>query len=261
MRLRVGDLYLNAADEGEGRVVLFLHGLGANHRNWEAQLDAFRGDFRCVAPDWRGAGDSDSPPAPYDYVMMADDLDGLCEKMGIARAVVVGQSMGGSIAQVFALRHPGRVEALALVATVCRSVSGSAETYAEAKAVIGREGLGPIPGMYLDQVYPKTFQDAHPGLVARFRRELLNYRPEGLLAAMSAGTDFDLQPELPAIVAPTLVIVGAQDAICRPEESALIARLIPHARLVTLPDCGHQPHVEHPGQFNAVLRSFIDERG
>jgi 3-oxoadipate enol-lactonase len=78
---------LNVVDEGDGRALLLLHGMGANHRIWTYQLDAFHGELRCVAPDLRGAGQSEQPPGPYCIEGLADDVAALCERIGVDRAV------------------------------------------------------------------------------------------------------------------------------------------------------------------------------
>lgn len=258
MRLDINGVKLNVAVQGGGPPLLFLHGLGANHRNWEAQLDAFAANYRCIAPDWRGAGNSDCPPGPYTLEQFADDLAAVCDRLGVDRAPVVGQSMGGCIAQAFALRHPQRVSALVIVASRPRSASTSEQGLHAIEALIAAEGIDAVPDRFLDDVYPAAFQGAHPEIVGRFRREISAYEPAGLLAAMAGLSSFDFTPRLEEIRAPTLCIAGAFDKVCPPVETELMTRLIPGARSVLFDDCGHQPHVEAPERFNALLTAFLD---
>src|SRR4030065_499777 len=95
--------------QGEGEPLFLIAGLGATHHLWELQVPSFACWFRVVTFDNRGAGDSDKPPEPYSIALFADDTAALMDALGIERAHVYGQSMGGIIAQEFALRHPQRL--------------------------------------------------------------------------------------------------------------------------------------------------------
>jgi pimeloyl-ACP methyl ester carboxylesterase len=113
----VNDLQLFYVEQGRGEAVVFIPGLGGDHHLWHHQLPAFAQHFRAIALDPRGAGQSDKPDLPYTIEEMADDVAGLLEALGIERAHVVGASMGGFIAQMFALRHPHRLGRLILCCT------------------------------------------------------------------------------------------------------------------------------------------------
>jgi pimeloyl-ACP methyl ester carboxylesterase len=114
--LGLADRRLNLIDEGEGPPIVLIHGRGANHRMWALQLDGFCEDFRCLAPDLSCSGQSDlTPPGPFTPAQLARNVAEAC---GV-RAVIVGQSMGGLVAQALAIHQPEFVAALVLVGTVC----------------------------------------------------------------------------------------------------------------------------------------------
>lgn len=258
MLVDLGDIRLNVIDEGDGQPVVFLHGLGANHRMWTLQLDTFHGEFRCISPDLRGAGQSDQPPGPYSADLFADDVAKLCQHLGVQRAVIVGQSMGGIVAQALAVHHPDLIQGLVLVGTVCEGRHGTAwEGAGDVEDVIREHGMAVLLDQIMDSVYPRSFQEAHPERVWHFRRELLSWDTETFLTAFKREVLTDYPAELRKVQIPTLIIGGRHDAICEPEESEFLHEVIPGSELVILEHCGHQPFYEDPDTFDPMLRDFI----
>ncbi|WP_433574806.1 alpha/beta fold hydrolase [Nocardia brasiliensis] len=118
----MGDAAINFLDKGDGHSLLFLHGLGADLRVWRNQTASFVDEYRCIAPDMRGAGASIGPPQQYDLAAFADDTAELCTRLGVVHAHVVGQSLGGIVGQQLAFRYPAMVDTLTLVGTSGRAV-------------------------------------------------------------------------------------------------------------------------------------------
>jgi pimeloyl-ACP methyl ester carboxylesterase len=255
MLLQLESVRLNVIDEGTGHAVLFLHGLGANYRNWTNQLNAFRSQFRCVALDNRGAGQSECPPGPFSIDLYADDLAHLCERINVTHAHVVGHSMGAMIAQAFAVQHPELVDTLVLVDTSCHTTPQ--EIFEQAQEVIRNDELGRVPAMFVDAIYPREFQERYPEKVWEFGRDLIAHDPEALIKAMIAIAAIDYRPQLPKVRVPVLVVVGELDRITPPSRSELIASLIPHAQLLRFPSLGHQPHFEASQAVNVALHQFL----
>ena len=108
---------LHYRDDGTGMPVLFIQGLGVDHRGWGAVTRPLAKRFRCISFDNRDVGRSSMVETPYDVLDMADDALGLLDALGITQTDVVGTSMGGVIAQEMAIRHPERVRRLVLVTT------------------------------------------------------------------------------------------------------------------------------------------------
>jgi 3-oxoadipate enol-lactonase len=253
----INSTLLNVVDEGEGPPLIFIHGLGANFRNWQLQIESFSPEFRCICPDNRGAGQSAATPGPYSFDLFAEDLAAICDDLGVARAHIVGQSMGGMIAQAFACAYPQRVDKLVLVDTSCFAGEVLQATLVHADAMLREHGMGVLPAMFTDAIYSEAFRAAHPEEIARFNRELTSHNIEGILGSIGAIAELDFRDRLLDVATPTLLILGALDQITPPSDTDLISSLMPHARRLTFPMVGHQPHVEVAEAFNVALREFL----
>src|SRR5262245_27506160 len=104
--------------EGQGPLVVLIHGVGARLENWDGVARCLTNEFRVLRYDLRGHGGSTRAPGPYSLPLFADDLKALLDHVGVDKANIVGHSLGGMIAQMFALRHAGVVRRLALLSAV-----------------------------------------------------------------------------------------------------------------------------------------------
>jgi pimeloyl-ACP methyl ester carboxylesterase len=197
---------------------------------------------------------------------MAADAAALLDHLHIDSAHIVGASMGGMIAQEFALRYPARVRTLTLACTTPGGPhsAGHKELMANTDVAMQIEdmqaALSPkrINEMLLQLFSPEYI--AHPGPeFAQMMMSTLQYPPtiEGLRAQTAAIRDHDTYDRLPQIKAPTLVIAGDADPLIDPENSRILAARIPNAELVLLPNLRHGFNVEQPGQTNAALLDFL----
>jgi pimeloyl-ACP methyl ester carboxylesterase len=189
---------------GRGRPLLLILGLGADVSEYTALIDQLAAQAQVIAFDNRGAGRSDKPDAPYSIeVMAADSLDVL-DSLGVARAAVLGISLGGRIAMELALRHPDRVERLILVSTSARVIPSWR-----------RRHLYPLlSGMPL-------FRSRNPQPGYAFRRQ------------MAASDGYDAGPRLHELSMPTLVLHGRSDRAAPLAMAEELEREIPGARLMT----------------------------
>lgn len=246
---------------GSGFPLLLINGLGSDHLEWVHQIPAFAPHFRGIVFDNRGTGKSDVPPGPYTTGQMADDAAALLGALGIARAHVLGVSLGGMIAQEVALRHPDRVEGLVLG---CTGPGGqlSVRPSPEAMAAFALAGGG-SPEAELRRMIPFLYTDAcirdRPEEVEGFIRRRLDHPtpPEGYLAQLSAAVTHDAASRLEEIRAKTLVITGDADRLVHWENSLRLAGRIPGARLVVLPGAPHRLFAENADAFNREVLSFL----
>jgi 3-oxoadipate enol-lactonase len=256
-----GPRALGYEDRGAGAPVVLLHPFPFSRGLWAGVAETLAVRHRVLAVDARGFGESPLAPADapsrtrYEIAELADDLAALLDQLEVARAAVVGMSMGGYTALAFAARHPARLSALALADT--RAAADSAGIWAArdaALALIAEHGSAP----YLAGSLARLLSPAASAALVAHLRARAESRPASLVAAIEALRDRpDRTGELGAIACPTLVICGAEDQVTPAAEMRLMADAIPGASFVAIPDAGHLAHVEAPGAFERALTAFL----
>jgi pimeloyl-ACP methyl ester carboxylesterase len=242
-------------------------GLGGRGADWNAEgfLSHLEDRFELVTFDNRGTGSSDRPRGPYSLDVMADEAVGVLDALGRRRAHVMGISMGGMIAQLVALRHPGRVERLVLVATHGGGAGVTPPTPA-AMAAFTQDRAKPREAIVRDAMTAVTA----PGFPARDPASmdaivaiaLAQPTPEEVFAhQIAAVLSSDRSARLPSLAVPTLVVHGTEDPLIPVENGRAIAGAVPGARLVELPGCGHLPMWEAPVALAAAVGGFLGPPG
>lgn len=236
---------------GSGPLVLFLHGIGGNRRNWDGQIAFFSQWYTAAAWDARGYGDSEDYAGPLELAVFTSDLLRVLEHFTVEKAHLVGLSMGGRIARNFALAHPGRLKSLVLANTSPGFGALSAEQVQ--KFVDDRRTLDPAT-QARRLLGPNPPQAAYERLVAG----LSAVHRESYLKTIEASVAQDRAAPLEDIRVPTLVIGGTDDPLYSIELARSMARRIPGARLAELP-CGHLSNLEQPELFNRTVLEFLRE--
>lgn len=252
---------LHLLEQGKGDPVLWLQGLNAPAAAWAAQLAHFSQTHRSVAPDARGVGQSEAPPGPYTTRQLADDAVAVLDACGVQRAHVVGLSLGGAVAQELALAHPGRVRSLALLATFAAQDPRSRALLSAWRALYPLAMTSPeLREAWERQAYAWLFTDrfwrSEPSIRAalRFARAQPMQPVRGFLGQVDAALAHDARDRLFGVSAPTLVLHGALDQLSPLANGEELARLIPAAELLVLPDVGHAVNLEAQRAVNAALR-------
>jgi 3-oxoadipate enol-lactonase len=239
---------------GAGQTLVLLHAFPLDRRMWRHTAASLAGAHQVIAVDLRGFGESPLSAEPFSIADLADDVAGLLDTMGVARAAVCGLSMGGYVALAFAARHAARLDALILADTKAGPDTPEARKgRAEAIALVDAEGVG----AYLDKQIPRLLAPSAPPALRAQVHALGDQRPQAVTAGLAALRDRpDRQPELAAIRCPTLVIVGAEDGLTPPAEARAMADAIAGARLVEIPGAGHLSNLEAPEAFVEAARSL-----
>jgi 3-oxoadipate enol-lactonase len=247
---------------GSGPPLVLIMGYRLSSLAWPLDfIEGLAERFTVVFFDNRGTGTSDKPTFGYEISNMAKDVCGLLDHLEIARANVLGYSMGGAIAQEFVRQFPDRVLALALCATMC---GGPRAVYASPSVVrVMREldGLNPeqIARRIWSVTYSPGYLENHRELAEdQMRREIA--APTPLHAAdlqYQALAEFDCSKALANIKAPTLVLTGDLDQLVSPQNSKFIASLIPGARLIVIPGCGHRMMWEATDECVGFVTKFL----
>lgn len=262
--VKVNDINMYYEIHGEGEPLILIMGLGGDHFRWFRILPLLTEHFKVVTFDNRGVGKTDKPDIPYTMKMMSDDIAGLMDTVGIDKAHVFGISLGGMIAQNFALLHPNRIISLILGCTFC----GGTHTISNEE----RSGPGVLDPSLIETMLPE--ERALEMMPALYSREFIdnnqdfvniqieyakNNPPDitGYRRQMGAVTTHDTYDRLPEIKLPTMVIAGDKDVLISVENSRLIASRIPDSELVILKGMGHGFYTEANKETARILTEFM----
>ena len=247
-------------EAGSGPDVILLHGLGADRSAWAATVPALAAKYHVYVPDQVGFGQSDKPAIDYRVGTLVDFLDAFCKKAGIAKATLVGNSMGGWVAMDFALAHPDKVNRLVLVDSAgysSKRTGGPPLTRAmlqglNPSTVAGEKQLMAL--VFHNKIYSSD-QFAEQAFTTHLRKND-SYTIDRFIDSILRGEDV-VDGRLGAIKAPTLIVWGRDDALVPLAAGKALAEDIPGAASVILDGCGHVPQVECAAPFNAALLKYL----
>ncbi len=247
---------------GEGEPLVLVPGLGSDLTRWYRNLPGLAKEFRVITFDNRGAGRSDKPDEPYSMEMMADDIAGLLDELGVEKTHLLGISMGGMLSLNFAILHGDRLITLLPGCTRPGGVHN----------IIDGAGAGALDPALMDalpieernrnlmpQLWSEGFIRDNPDIVDEYVKTVSAYpaTPASYRRQMTAADAHDTWDRLPEIRVPTLVVHGAEDRLIPAGNGAIIADRIPGAELVILPGLGHGFYSEAVDQVNAIWIAFM----
>ena len=249
--------YIEANPAGAPAVVL-LHGLGATVESWQLQIPALTGaGYRVVALDQRGFGQSTYPGGGMTIADMAGDVAALLRHLNIPAADMVGISMGGTVAQQFALDYPQMTAKLVLVNTFAKMRAegiGQFFYFLLRMILVHTVGVERQAEVVSERLFPEPGQSE---LRQHLRTQIAQADPKGYRAALRALARFDVEDRLGNIQSPTLIVTGEADSTVSPRYQRVLAERIPNARQVVIPGAGHPLIVTHPQAFNEILLEFL----
>ena len=249
---------IHYVEVGSGPTVILLHGLGGSSQAWQMNIAPLAEKFHVFVPDQIGFGKSAKPLVNYRIRTYVDFLDQFCKQLNIARATLVGSSMGGWIAASFTAAFPDRVDKLVLV---------DAAGYAPPKTLdlqtlyslnpTTRQGMKALAAKVF---YSKLFQtDAaiDAAITARFAAGD-GYTINSISESVIRGEDF-IDETVKTIKRPTLIIWGREDGLTPLADGERFNKDIAGSKLVVFDQCGHVPNVEKAAEFNAAVIKFLAE--
>jgi 3-oxoadipate enol-lactonase len=249
---------------GDGQPLVLISGIGYTNWEWQRMVPYLADRFRVISFDNRGVGQTDKPAGPYTAHMLAADTVGLLDALGIEKAVIMGHSMGGFIAQALAIEFPHKVGRLILCST---SFGGPRQIPVAAEAM---KVLTDVSGDPLARFRNGLFISTAPGWAEKnpdIIQEWIEWRaanpiePAPYQAQLAIGLgllkeEAAFETQLHRIHAPTLILFGQYDMVVPPGNASLLAEKIVDSRVVILPNAGHFFPIEVPGAASQAVIDF-----
>ncbi len=272
----IDGLQVHFRTQGIGKPVLFfLHGSFLSMRSWRFVFERLSERYTVIAIDRPAFGSTDRPVPvvgkcnPYSPEGQADLVVAILEKLGHRQAVLVGNSTGGTIALLTALRYPDKISGLVLADPMVYSGYATSEFPAwlypvfKAAASAGGELAKLMIGLAFNKLHRTFWYDRsmpEKELLLAYRRDMMQGRwGRAFWELLLSSHNLDLEAQLGRINVPALVITGDHDRMVKPEETVRLSRDLSNALLKIIPDCGHLPQEEKPDIFIAAVSEFLDK--
>ncbi len=269
--VKIADLNMHYETAGTGKnVLLLLHGNFASWRWWLPVLKHSPRGYRCYAPDMRGCGDTDRPEDGYAIARHAEDLGRLVQALELPRLHLVGHSLGGCVALEYALKNPGMIKSLTLVAPAPAEGQTVLKAMNNGRAYAG--SAGDIHSAYrMSDRWGTTRKVFQRALGRMMRKEYIDCDFEALVddavrmsrdaaaGHMASLQGWDVRGALGDLKLPVLVVGGQDDELVPSEALVEVVEKMPQARLFIWPGMGHAPQLEYPQRFIRILTTFTDQ--
>lgn len=259
--VRADGINIYYQEEGNPKkpLVVLIAGLSRDHSIWNELISELSPYFHILTYDNRGAGQTDKPPGPYSAELLSFELEELIKSLQLPPAIVVGHSMGGFIAQYFAVRCPKRVAKLILCSS-CAKQSQQAITYLKGRLESCRkqESIEKALTDVLPQVYSRQFLTPKriQSLIQAAQSNPFPQPSYALEAQIIACISHDSSALLSAIKVPTLVITGSEDILMPPDSARLLASKIKGSQLALIEGAGHMIQTEAPQELARLIKQF-----
>jgi len=247
---------------GAGPPVFLIHGHPLDHTMWQPQVEFLAPNHRVIVPDLRGYGTTPLPKGKNVTLLddFAEDILALADRLNIDRFAIAGLSLGGQIALETWRQAPSRIRAVVLADTFASlDTPEQKQNRLDTADRFDREGFGNFATETLHKMMTPANAEAFPAVAEHIIRMVHDSNPHGAAAALRGRTARrDYIPLLSQIAVPTLIVVGREDAFTPVALSEQMHRAIPGSRLEIIEGSGHMSNLERPGEFNAILGSFLE---
>ncbi len=260
---RVNGLELAYQVAGDGAETLVLvNGLADTKETWELQLPAFAERYRVVTYDNRGCGESSTPPGPYTTALMAEDLAGLADALELERFHLLGVSMGGMIAQEYAVAHADRLLSASFCCTYSYPGPFCSRMFSCWRDLVPVLGVGFTQREVLLWAFTTDFFEQRTAELEEIEQLMAEnpQTPEGYLAQLSSIETHDTRGRLGAVSCPSMTLVGREDILIYPGLSRRLHDELPSSTWVAVPG-GHACLWEFPEAFNEAALRFLSSVG
>lgn len=237
--------------------MVLIHGVGCHGDDWRYVLPELTKRFNVITYDQRGHRHTPAPDGRWRIEDLASDLSDLLDSLGIERAHVAGFSLGGIVAQRFAIAYPQRVNRLGLISTTTGRTAAEIDAAHDRLRIIENQPPAEYFAQSIDRWYTPEFQTSHPHVIEENGSTIINMDRSAYSRAYQVLIETNLYDELDKITAPTLVVTGEHDVGSPPSMTHKLAERIPDARGIILPRLRHNILMEAPGILGGLLREFF----
>ena len=235
---------------------MLIHGHPFDRSLWQPQVEALAADFRVVAPDLRGFGESPGTPHIVGMREYAEDIEELLDRLGVGQAAIVGLSMGGLVAIELVTAHPERCWALGLVTTTAEPVTPAERALRRERAdLIERDGMQVL----IDYMHTGVYgPNCPPAVRERVDAMMAGAPVQGAAAALRGRAERpDYRPRLRALDLPAFVCTGSEDPWSNETVTAEIVEHLQRPELTVVEGVGHLPNLEAEAVFDRALTEFL----
>jgi len=259
MKKIINDLSVYVSGNNESKTILFIHGFPFDNTMWQAQVDEFSKDYKCVSYDIRGLGESPAGDGQFTMESFVDDLETILDELKLNKPILCGLSMGGYIS----LRALERIQEKFSAAILCDTRSEADNNEGKIKRAAGikrinKEGLAPFVKDFITNCFGDDFKQNRKEKLQMIIEKSSQFNPvgvKGCLLAMLSRSDTTMN--LGKINIPTLLICGEQDTLTPPPVMKDMFQKINEAEFVEIPKAGHMTPIENPQMVNKAIRDFL----
>ncbi|OCA92910.1 alpha/beta fold hydrolase [Pseudobacillus wudalianchiensis] len=249
-------------EKGMGEPLILIHGVGLDHTMWEKQVEGLSKHFRVIVYDMVGHGGSEHPPAPYTLSQFVEQLAELMNYLKIGKSHVIGFSMGGMVAQAFALKYQEKMKTLTIMSAVANRTAEQRKAILLRVEEVRKTGAASTIEPAIQRWFNKEFIKKEKAIVDRIRKRLETNDPSSYLAAYTlfATADEALWPSLKQISQPTFILTGEHDIGSNPAMAKQMHHEIAHSEVLIVPGMKHMLPIEGADTVNKAIRFFIEKQ-
>lgn len=246
--------------EGEGPPLILIHGIGASRHTWDGLVAGVRHAFRVIHYDLRGHGKSPTPPVPYTLDDLVADLEALRAELGLAKAHIMGHSLGGMIGPAYARQYPQHVASLGLLSTAAFRTEEDSSKVKAVVAAMRAKGIAPVLETLKERWFTPEFAARRPDVIERRMQQVTGMSADVFLAVFDIYAETEMAPWLHEVKVPTLVLTGEHDGGCPPRLNQRIAEAMPAAELVVMPGLRHAILLEAADRVAVPVLQFLERQ-
>jgi 3-oxoadipate enol-lactonase len=258
MKVRANGIDINYEIQGEGPWVTMSHSLACNLHMWDDQMAVLTKKYKVLRFDTRGHGESGAPDGEYTFEQLAADAKGLLDALQIRQTHWIGLSMGGMIAQAFALKYPGVFQSMVLADTTSRRPPDAAKNWGDRIVTAKEKGMDALVENTLARWFTEPYRNTRKDVMERISKGIRSTPVAGFVGCCHAISKVDYLDRLKEIKVPALVMVGEHDHGTPPEAARAIQQNLAGSELKIIPSAAHLSNVEQAQIFNDATMDFLD---